>query len=499
MGCDGLQKILLSAVEYHDLLQYFVVQSFETSGNGGECQPKVVAFDASIWMYQADRAIKHGNADAGPNPQLRILFYRAARLLSLPICVVFVFDGPARPAIKRGTKVLTHGHWLTGSFQKLIEAFGYHWYMAPGEAEAEMAQLSAMGVIDIVVTTDTDALIFGAKNLMIFPNKKKDNDQMALYTSENIFITPDVALTRGGLLLIALLAGGDYHEGVAGCGIVLAHAVARGTLGDSLLREALVHPATTPPFMEFLRAWKATLSSEFATDPHGHLGRRHKAIAAAIDRTSFPDLTVLRAYTHPITSWSPGYSSPPHQSWGLARPELERMASFCQRQFGWDAAEISCKFIKLVYPGIALQSLLQPYDLHALLEAHVNSGFCTDNTLPRSSVLQVHKEKTTTSHGTSIKYYQVEISTGALSLQAKSRLRDATAFPTATLMRTWIPAPVIDYALPDLVSRSKASAKHTAPGSSRRPKAFKPRIAGPSIVGRDIIDLTTPEPEDFRR
>jgi Holliday junction resolvase YEN1 len=80
-------------------------------------------------MYQADRAIKHGNADAGRNPQLRILFYRAARLLSLPICVVFVFDGPARPAIKRGTKVLTHGHWLTGSFQKLIEAFGYHWYM----------------------------------------------------------------------------------------------------------------------------------------------------------------------------------------------------------------------------------------------------------------------------------------------------------------------------------------------------------------------------------
>ncbi|KAJ7831768.1 PIN domain-like protein [Mycena olivaceomarginata] len=174
MGCDGLQKILLSAVEYHDLLQYFVVQSFETSGNGGECQPKVVAFDASIWMYQADRAIKHGNADAGPNPQLRILFYRAARLLSLPICVVFVFDGPARPAIKRGTKVLTHGHWLTGSFQKLIEAFGYHWYMAPGEAEAEMAQLSAMGVIDIVVTTDTDALIFGAKNLMIlYPEQEE--------------------------------------------------------------------------------------------------------------------------------------------------------------------------------------------------------------------------------------------------------------------------------------------------------------------------------------
>jgi hypothetical protein len=38
---------------------------------------------------------------------------------------------------------------------------------APSEAETEMAQLSAMRVIDIIVTTDTDALIFGAKNLMI--------------------------------------------------------------------------------------------------------------------------------------------------------------------------------------------------------------------------------------------------------------------------------------------------------------------------------------------
>jgi Holliday junction resolvase YEN1 len=132
-----------------------------------------------------------------------------------------------------------------------------------------------------------------------------------------------------------------------------------GFLGRDKETEALAHPDATPEFTGFLRAWKVALSAEFATDPHGYLGRRHKAIAATIDRTCFPDLTALRAYTHPITSWSPGYSSPAHQSWGLAQPELERIASFCQLQFGWDAAEISRKFVKLLYPGIALQSLLQ--------------------------------------------------------------------------------------------------------------------------------------------
>lgn len=88
-----------------------------------------------------------------------------------------------------------------------------------------------MHVIDVVVTTDIDALVFGARAMMALyvilssflealltclsfdsPNKKKDKGEVALYTSENIFISPDVSLTRGGLLLTALLAGGDYHK-----------------------------------------------------------------------------------------------------------------------------------------------------------------------------------------------------------------------------------------------------------------------------------------------
>ncbi|KAJ7851287.1 hypothetical protein B0H14DRAFT_3451477 [Mycena olivaceomarginata] len=117
MGVDGAWKILESAAKHHDLLQLTVTEGFKR--NGQECQPIIVGVDASIWMYQADRALTYGNTIQGPNPQLRILFYRIAYLLTFPIRGVFVFDGPARPEIKRGTNVLARGHPLTSPLPKV--------------------------------------------------------------------------------------------------------------------------------------------------------------------------------------------------------------------------------------------------------------------------------------------------------------------------------------------------------------------------------------------
>ena len=37
---------------------------------------------------------------------------------------------------------------------------------APGEAEAELAQLSKLGKIDAVLTDDVDALVFGATKIL---------------------------------------------------------------------------------------------------------------------------------------------------------------------------------------------------------------------------------------------------------------------------------------------------------------------------------------------
>lgn len=128
--------------------------------------------------------------------------------------------------------------------------------------------------------------------------------------------------------------------------------------------------------MGFLSSWKVALAWEFAADPHGYLGSKHKAIAATItDTPAFPNLDVLYAYTHPITSWSENYSPPAYQSWGLPTPDLKKIATLCQIQFGWDAAEISTKFVKFLYSGIAIQSLLKVCFIYFPLPSLANSRF----------------------------------------------------------------------------------------------------------------------------
>ncbi|KAJ7765925.1 PIN domain-like protein, partial [Mycena maculata] len=166
----------------------------------------------SIWMYSADRAINNTNARAGPNPSLRVLFYKLAGLLQLPIRIVFVFDGPNRPEYKHNTRVITHGHLLTASFQQLIREFGYHWHTAPEEADTELGRLASEGYINAVQTTDSNIFLFGAPTVIYVPQKKTDGPNITMYTSEDLFTNPSISLTCGGMLLIALLCGGDYDE-----------------------------------------------------------------------------------------------------------------------------------------------------------------------------------------------------------------------------------------------------------------------------------------------
>src|SRR6266478_4398815 len=69
--------------------------------------------------------------------------------------------------------------------------------------------------------------------------------EVALYSSHVIEDEDTVGLRRGGFLLIALLAGGDYDDGIPGCGVSIALGLAKTGLGDGLLSalETLSGPA----------------------------------------------------------------------------------------------------------------------------------------------------------------------------------------------------------------------------------------------------------------
>lgn len=75
----------------------------------------------------------------GENPQLRMFFFRCARLMRSPFLPLFVFDGPRRPDFKRGKKINKTPNKLIPSMKRIIEAFGFEQCTVRGSALFEIA------------------------------------------------------------------------------------------------------------------------------------------------------------------------------------------------------------------------------------------------------------------------------------------------------------------------------------------------------------------------
>ena len=72
------------------------------------------------------------------------------------------------------------------------------------------------------------------------PSNDKDfNDEFILFYQPAV--QEMVGLSPGGLLLFALLSGGDYDNGVEGCGAVTALGLAKCGFGDQLLASLKNH------------------------------------------------------------------------------------------------------------------------------------------------------------------------------------------------------------------------------------------------------------------
>ncbi|KAF9014428.1 PIN domain-like protein, partial [Hymenopellis radicata] len=230
----------------------------------------------------------------GSNAEVKELLRRLAKLLNFAIVPLFVFDGPERPKFKRGKRVIHSPGWLIGVFKELIDAFGFYHLDARGEAEAELAALNYRKVIDLVITEDSDALVFGTLEL------KEQFPSLTIYSQNRI--TEELGMSIGGLLLFALLAGGDYDEvGLKGCGGAIAAGLARTSLGDDL-REAF-YTLSCADFTVFCQAWRTTLGLELTTNTSGMLPSRFPHLASKIPDT-FPDYTVVQLYAAPVITES---------------------------------------------------------------------------------------------------------------------------------------------------------------------------------------------------
>ena len=184
-----------------------------------------------------------------------------------------------------------------------------------------------------------------------------DGNHSTIYTSADILAHPSVQLTRGGLILIGLLSGGDYHQaGLPRCGPGIAHGLAKSGLGDELLEAA--QSLTRAELSEFLISWREALSNELRTNSRGHLGSKKPSLAKTIPN-SFPDIDILLSYTNPITSATDAGARRTHTppEWNR-EPNLAKLAHVCELHFEWGLKDTIIKrFRTVLWPSIVLRAL----------------------------------------------------------------------------------------------------------------------------------------------
>lgn len=254
-------------------------------------RPLRIAIDAAIWNFQNQAG------QGGKNPALRTLFFRLLKLLALPIHPVFVYDGKNKPLTKRGKTVSRYGTCIPNELSKnLVARFQFPHHTAPGEAEAECAFLQKHGIVDAVMSQDADAIMFGS-TLTLRDWSKEGTKGNKTPTHVNVLdavrIKEMSGLDAAGMILVALLSGGDYHDGVPGFGPTLSCSIARAGFGPELIELARDEND------DGLREWRERLQYELQTNESGYFLKRHKTVQVPSD---FPNRTIMSYYLDPAVS-----------------------------------------------------------------------------------------------------------------------------------------------------------------------------------------------------
>ena len=203
--------------------------------------------------------------------------------------------------------------------QMLLAKFGLPYITAPMEAEAQCAELVHLGLVDGIITDDSDVFLFGGTR--IYKNMFNAAKLVECYLTSDL--EREYTLTRQKLISFAHLLGSDYTEGIPGVGPVTALEILTefpdeegGLTGfrewwskAQLTDPKHLPPPSEEPHYDFLRKYKKQLTKLFLP-PH------------------FPDQRVNEAYLNPEVD-----STPESFQWGV--PDLSALRSFLMATIGW--------------------------------------------------------------------------------------------------------------------------------------------------------------------
>ncbi|KAI9690605.1 MAG: DNA repair protein rad2 [Bogoriella megaspora] len=195
--------------------------------------------------------------------------------------------------------------------QQLLRLFGLPYITAPMEAEAQCAEMVSLGLVDGIVTDDSDIFLFGGTR--IYKNMFNQAKFVECYLSSDL--EKEFDLDRQKLIGIAHLLGSDYTDGLPGVGPVTALEII----------------SEFPSLQDFKEWWSGVQSALIPKSADSSSAFRKKFRRQANKlflQPAFPDIRVDHAYLEPEVD-----SDPQPFEWGV--PDLNALRSFLMATIGW--------------------------------------------------------------------------------------------------------------------------------------------------------------------
>ena len=223
-----------------------------------ELSGKTIAIDAYNNLYQyltiiRDRMTGEPLKDNSGRvtSHLSGLLYRTSSLIETGIKPVFVFDGKPpdfkkktiekreeakkeakekwKEALEKGEEAITYAQAtakLTNDMvedaKKLLDAMGIPYLVAKSEGEAQCAFMCSQKSVDFAASQDFDSLLFGSsylvRNLSISGKRKIPKKDTYIEVKTELIeleqVLSSLGIKREQLIIIGLLVGTDYNEGI---------------------------------------------------------------------------------------------------------------------------------------------------------------------------------------------------------------------------------------------------------------------------------------------
>ncbi|XP_060873561.1 flap endonuclease GEN [Metopolophium dirhodum] len=304
-----------------------------------ELHGKAIGIDLSGWVCDSEN-LNHNISQK--NMYLRNLFFRTCNLLLIGAIPIFVLDGEP-PLLKYGTiEKRINGNKAPiktniirkrlNSLQKqcelLLNIMGVTCVYSHGEAEQLCAILNEKGIVNGIVTQDSDCFLYGAR--IVYRNfNVTGNGSVDVYCMGSI--EKNLKIGRNKMIALSLLCGCDYDEkGVLGIGKDTAIKFLQ-SLDDDAVLDRLRHWRNDP----VLNSAAMDIKSQ-TNEIKLELKIRNKAI----ENKSFPSEAVIEEFLK-----VPNYPEV-SAKWNL--PDINSFIEFALTKLCWEREYAIDKFLPLL-------------------------------------------------------------------------------------------------------------------------------------------------------